>query len=197
MSAVDEETKRAAIEIFQREGIAAAQAHAGVVPSTIYSWLKKAGVRVRNAPPEVRIWLYVELPVDPWACWLWSGVLDGKGYGSFWDGTRQIKAHRWMFEHFGGTYPEGRPHLDHLCRVRSCCNPIHLDPVSNRENTRRGLAGHARAAQLRAITHCPAGHLYDEANTYIAPNSTSRHCRTCKSQRNAERQKRLREERAA
>lgn len=28
--------------------------------------------------------------------------------------------------------------LDHLCRVRSCVNPDHLEPVSRAENCQRG-----------------------------------------------------------
>lgn len=84
---------------------------------------------------------------------------------------RLNQAHRLMFELHRGPIPTGLQ-IDHLCRQPLCVNPDHLEPVTSAENTRRGKA---------LITHCPAGHPYDDANTYLAerPTGSARHCRTC------------------
>jgi hypothetical protein len=80
--------------------------------------------------------------VDDNGCWLWSGAFSGSGYGqiregSRSDGTRRVRhVHIVMWEHFEGPVPDGLE-LDHLCRVRECCNPGHLELVTHQENMRR------------------------------------------------------------
>lgn len=85
---------------------------------------------------------------------------------------RYVKVHRLAYEVFIG--PIQAPHLDHLCRKRNCAHPKHLEPVSPRENIRRGL-GHG------SETSCPYGHPYDEQNTYH--HGGKRFCRKCNSNR--------------
>ena len=108
---------------------------------------------------------------DPDACWLWGGYRDRYGYGR----VRGVLAHRISYTLFVGEIPAGLQ-LDHLCRNRSCINPRHLEPVTARENTLRGLTGAARNALK---THCPQGHPYDEANT-VRDSNGARRCRTCR-----------------
>lgn len=67
------------------------------------------------------------------ACWPWLRSVDAYGYGKL----RNRGAHRVAYEHFIGPVPEGMQ-LDHVCRVRSCVNPWHLEPVTVGENIRRG-----------------------------------------------------------
>lgn len=69
-----------------------------------------------------------------WSCWLWQGHVRPDGYGQ---AGRSELAHRWSYETFVGPIPEGM-HLDHVCRVRACVNPAHLEPVTREENLRRG-----------------------------------------------------------
>jgi hypothetical protein len=69
-------------------------------------------------------------------CWLWKGALNA-GYGAFSYRGKTIGAHRVSYRHWIGTPPKGL-HLDHLCGVRNCVNPWHLQPVTPRENIRRG-----------------------------------------------------------
>lgn len=83
------------------------------------------------------------MPVPKSGCFIWLGGLDVGGYGQFHHikGSNIKKmAHRASYEHFIGPIPEGMD-LDHLCRVRCCVNPHHLEPVPRKENARRGNTG--------------------------------------------------------
>lgn len=105
-----------------------------------------------------RFWAKVEKTEE---CWLWTAALNRDGYGIFGFDSHTVRgAHRIAYELLIGPIPDGRQ-LDHLCRVRRCVNPSHLEAVSSGENTRRGLP-----AMSKGLTHCPQNHPYDEANTY-------------------------------
>ncbi|MGA4541309.1 HNH endonuclease signature motif containing protein [Uniformispora flossi] len=69
--------------------------------------------------------------------WLWTGSTNRKGYGRFWFQGRSEEAHRVAYELFVGPIPDGLQ-IDHVCRVRPCVNPEHLEPVTHEENYRRG-----------------------------------------------------------
>lgn len=85
------------------------------------------------------------------SCWLWTGPISSTGYGGVqWQG-RRANAHKVAYVMERGPVPKGLQ-LDHLCRVRRCVNPIHLEPVTNAVNTRRGARAklsEALAAQIR------------------------------------------------
>jgi hypothetical protein len=71
-------------------------------------------------------------------CWIWRGGFFRTGYGRIAVGQRKARvAHRVYYERFKGAVPDGMM-LDHLCEVKSCVNPGHLEAVSAAENTRRG-----------------------------------------------------------
>jgi hypothetical protein len=113
---------------------------------------------------------------DDVECWLWQGRLGtGTGYGQFWTGEKQVGAHRWAYEFCVGAIPSGLD-LDHLCRIRACVNPSHLEPVTRRENLLRGVGITATNAQK---THCVHGHEYTPDNTYRRPDTKTRQCRAC------------------
>lgn len=65
-------------------------------------------------------------------CWIWEGGQNGRGYGQF----EAKPAHRFLYELFGGVIPEWAV-IDHLCCVKTCVNPYHIEPVTVGENTRR------------------------------------------------------------
>lgn len=117
-----------------------------------------------------RFWSKVDASGD---CWLWTAQVKQDGYGRFQWNERKRLAHRVVYEMLIGPIPIDRQ-IDHLCRVRSCVNPDHLQITTSRQNTLRGYsvcAKHSRA------THCPQGHAYDATNTYTWQGK--RHCRTC------------------
>ena len=115
------------------------------------------------------------------ACWNWTGRLNStSGYGEIrLRGAYFGVAHRIAYETWVGPVPEGLQ-LDHLCRVRSCINPAHLEPVTQGENNRRGVGW--AGLNARRMT-CKRGHPFDEANTYVWRNS--RICRACRKLRDA------------
>ena len=108
-------------------------------------------------------------------CWLWQGRLHTAGYGLFDIHDKAMRAHRVAYELFVGPIPPGKV-LDHLCRVRKCVAPHHLELVTQQENIRRG---ENHVAERMRTTHCPSGHPYTEENTY-RDGLNRRYCRTCR-----------------
>lgn len=80
-------------------------------------------------------------------------------------------AHRLAYEGLVGPIPEGLQ-IDHLCRVRNCVNPEHLEPVTSRENTMRGDNWSAKYAKM---TTCAKGHSFDAVT-----KDGKRKCKTCR-----------------
>ncbi|KOG21765.1 hypothetical protein ADK36_12325 [Streptomyces viridochromogenes] len=109
-------------------------------------------------------------------CWLWTAKPNGEGYANVRIDGVHYRAHRLAYELLVGPIPDGLV-LDHLCRVRHCLNPAHLEPVTIAENIRRGRAVLPPYSSRK--THCPQGHVYDEVNTYVTPQG-KRDCRTCR-----------------
>lgn len=132
-----------------------------------------------NPPAEERFLAKVNKGVGD-ACWLWTGGVSDTGYGSFGDNGRTQSAHRWSYEHFVGPVPEGLD-LDHLCRIRRCVNPTHLEAVTHRVNALRGDAPGIVAWRTNV---CHRGHSLEDA--YLAHRSDgriTRRCRTCRIER--------------
>jgi hypothetical protein len=105
-------------------------------------------------------------------CWLWTGVTSWSGYARLMIRGKWKYVHRLAYEYFVGPIGEGLQ-VDHLCRVRRCVNPKHMEIVTNRDN---GLRGVGLAAVNSRKTACPRGHPYD----IVRANRGTRACRTCK-----------------
>lgn len=113
--------------------------------------------------------------VDASGCLLWTASRNNRGYGTFsLSANTKVYAHRWSYEYHIGLIPQGLQ-LDHLCRVRHCVNPTHLEPVTNRENALR--APHSQTPT------CSNGHLRTAENTYRRRDTGTRQCRRCTSER--------------
>src|SRR5579859_8174193 len=129
------------------------------------------------------------IPEPNSGCWLWLGAIWKNGYGAFMLGSNNITAHRAAYRLLKGDIsPELE--VDHLCRNRACVNPDHLEAVSGKVNTLRGLSP-------TAINHrklfCDHGHELKDDNVVIQfhAGTPRRICRTCKSRRNAEYKRKL------
>ena len=105
-------------------------------------------------------------------CWLWLGPVDKWGYGRMGKG---MLVHRFAYCEVYGEIPEGLE-IDHLCRVRHCVNPDHMEPVTKKENILRGFAPSAINARK---SHCIHGHKFTFENTIVRVNG-QRQCRMCK-----------------
>ena len=115
------------------------------------------------------------MPEPNSGCWLWLYGVSDTGYAHLrWPGFSTRQGHRISYEIHIGPIPKGL-HLDHLCMVRSCVNPHHLEPVTNKINCERA----PRIVNARKATHCKNGHPWTKTNTYIHPTKHSRVCRVC------------------
>lgn len=118
-------------------------------------------------------------------CWIFTGAVNSRGYGCIavdGDGTTRL-ARRASYELLVGPIPDGLT-IDHLCTVKRCCNPKHLEPVTSAENNRRaremGLTPFPPHAARNAVkTHCLNGHPFSGDNTFIDKNGW-RVCVVCR-----------------
>lgn len=130
------------------------------------------------------------IPVPFSGCFLWTGSTS-YGYGLIrWNG-KQVRAHRLAYQYFKGPIPEGKE-INHLCEVRCCVNPAHLEAVTHRENILYSF-DHSRN-QSHPKTKCKRGHPLEGENLYfgIRHGKRFRGCKECRrlhSQWNRERKK--------
>lgn len=132
-----------------------------------YQRIKKTGrldQPLSTGADEERFWAKVDRSGGPGSCWLWqAGISGNTGYGNIWWLGRTQSAHRVAYTLLRGSIPPELT-IDHLCRVRHCVNPDHLELVTQAENNRRillteqlrsrrseagRLGGYARAEKLR------------------------------------------------
>lgn len=121
---------------------------------------------------------------DPEGCWLWTGALDNNGYGQIQatrNGKKQpVKAHRiaWELLHEVELPPDLC--VMHMCDVRSCVNPDHLQVGSvGANNTDMALKGrHANSL----LDTCSNGHPFDDV--VMSRGRPTRICRQCRREAN-------------
>jgi hypothetical protein len=144
---------------------------------------------VTDLPPRLRDRITVSAgvpstgsrPLDT-PCWLWTGGKFSAGYGSvWWNGSGEL-VHRVVYDLLVGPLPDRQALLwiDHVCRMRACCNPDHLELVTATDNQLR------RADVMADI--CSNGHPWDDNARPVPGKPNQRRCRTCA----AERQRRYR-----
>jgi hypothetical protein len=109
-------------------------------------------------------------------CRVWQGSKSSKGYGRIYFNGRTHQIHRLAYERCGLVIPEGMQ-LDHLCRVRACWNPDHIEPVTNKQNVLRGVGISAQFAQR---DRCKNGHIFTSENVIMRTGKrTGRRCLDC------------------
>jgi hypothetical protein len=120
--------------------------------STVSRWVKEIvqfsdfqRLRKKNANIEEKL-ASRYIPEPNSGCWIWLGNIKKNGYGSLTVGEKNLYAHRLSYEISNGPIPKGKV-LDHKCRVRCCCNPDHLEPVTQHENVLRGKRWREKGGQ--------------------------------------------------
>lgn len=97
-------------------------------------------------------------------CWQWTAGTDQGGYGRFkWKGLHRIISrfiYAWLIEPVPSR--ESNMEVDHLCKNRSCCNPLHLELVPKPINAERS---NNPAVLNSRKTHCKYGHEFTPENT--------------------------------
>ena len=95
----------------------------------------KTGMWEKTYPLAERI-ADLSIPVTESGCIVWAGALNDNGYGRIKVRGVFRRVHRIAWELVNGMISDGLV-IDHLCRVRCCVNPAHMEVVTRGENTRR------------------------------------------------------------
>ena len=126
--------------------------------------------------------------IDPSGCWFSPNKPGPKGYLQLHLGGKLVLIHRQFYELAKGPVPAGLV-IDHLCRNKACCNPDHLEAVTQKENTMRGPGPAARYAKR---THCPKCGLELSSNNLRPKEIGRRRCLNCDRKRVRESNRRWR-----
>lgn len=121
-------------------------------------------------PLKERFWEKVDILGN---CWIWTGAtLANGGYGQVRVPGGRAYVHRVTYEWFNGPIPAGME-VDHLCKVRTCVNPDHLQVLSPKDHRTKDLTKEL----------CKHGHVLSEDTCYLERDGT-RKCRACLDRRN-------------
>jgi hypothetical protein len=105
-----------------------------------------------------RFWAQV-YPEPNTGCWLWGGAVDSDGYGVATIARTRRRCHQWTWDAIMGPPPDGLVRDHYVCQNPPCCNPEHLEIVTQGENARRGRS------YWRGLTACRRGHPFTPENT--------------------------------
>jgi hypothetical protein len=92
-------------------------------------------------------------------CWIWTGTVNSRGYGTVRMGCRTQYVHRVVWRrHNKKPIPKGMVLL-HKCDTRRCCNPLHTKPGSHKANM-KDMVRKGRAASRSNGRHavCKLGY---------------------------------------
>lgn len=98
------------------------------------------------------------VPEPNTGCLLWLAQIDRDGYGRVWLDGKKRGAHVVAYELAKGPIPEGlQP--DHKCRVRCCVNADHMEAVTPKVNTNRGISALVNSGQRKFVCNKCGGPL--------------------------------------
>lgn len=132
--------------------------------------------------PIDRFWRNTKIELN--GCWIWISRKDRRGYGEFYAEGRNQRAHKWLYERVFGPVPAGLElgHLPFSGHDPACVCPLHVRPITHRENLLEAPTG---IAAINAVKQCcPHGHPYSPDNTFIDRNG-HRECKECRRQQSA------------
>jgi hypothetical protein len=150
-------------------------------------------------PTEVaRLVARIEESDSPDGCWLWTGARGVGGYGQVSIRGAIWQVHRMVYELLVGPVPAGCV-LHHTCGDKCCCNPAHLEVVTQAENMARGRVTRDPDRPRRLKASCRRGHKFSPDNTgwQMSRGRRIRLCLTCQAAANARRNERRKLKRAA
>jgi hypothetical protein len=125
-----------------------------------------------------------QIVVEPSGCWRWAGAVSGSGYGHVQTARRLVGAHRFVYARLVGPIAD-KHDLHHRCGLRTCVNPLHLEPLSRR--------AHMERDQRTDALVCRSGlHDLTEPDAYIVRRTGKRQCRACVQAAERERYRRSR-----
>ena len=113
------------------------------------------------------------MKIDNQECWLYTRTINKDGYSAISIKGKHEAVHRVSYKLFKGLIPKGLQ-IDHLCRVRNCFNPNHLEAVTPRVNSMRGYSPSALNARK---TKCKNGHEFNQLHI------SGRKCSICVTRR--------------
>lgn len=134
-----------------------------------------------NSTAIARFWAKIQISKTKFyngtPCWEWTGCIHRLGYGQFRpDGRRkhnggkpQTSPHRFAYENFVGEIPADRE-VDHLCNVKHCANPQHLELVTRQVNLTR------RDAKRTRNRVCPK---HNEEKISVGKKRSQLACKSC------------------
>ncbi len=118
-----------------------------------------------------------QMEINDAGCWIWTGSRTVYGYGQMSDPRvgRPVHAHRLSYECFVGPIPDGHD-IHHVCRVRPCINPAHLEAVSHGDHAEE----HAEATRKSVCPKCGG-------SDFLVRSDKSLRCRPCHTAKEHER----------
>jgi hypothetical protein len=87
---------------------------------------------------------------DAAGCHVWTGTRGRGGYGSFWLGGRNVRAHRYAYERAHGPIPAGYQVRHLVCDNPPCVNPAHLAVGTAKDNSGDRVARRRPAPRVPA-----------------------------------------------
>jgi len=137
----------------------------------------KTGIKFKENIEDLIKRILPKILVLKMGCWEWQGRKVKGGYGNINVNKKRIGIHRILYKYYYDKL-DSRLEIDHLCRNTSCCNPLHLEQVTHKENVLRGFSLNAINARK---THCKRGHPLSGDDIRIEKYG-SRRCKKCKNE---------------